>query len=63
MNSRKKIVFLTGTRADFGKMRPLINIVKESDEFDYFIFVTGMHTLSKYGNTYVEVQKFLGHLI
>ena len=61
MNSRKKIVFLTGTRADFGKMRPLINIVKESDEFDYFIFVTGMHTLSKYGNTYVEVQKFLGN--
>ncbi|NHK32404.1 MAG: UDP-N-acetylglucosamine 2-epimerase (hydrolyzing) [Asgard group archaeon] len=56
-NSRKKIAFLTGTRADFGKLKPLINKVEESDQFQCFIFVTGIHTLSKYGSTYIEVQK------
>ena len=54
---KRKIVFLTGTRADFGKLKPLINRVEHSSEFDCFIFVTGMHTLSKYGFTYDEVRK------
>lgn len=53
----KTIVFLTGTRADFGKLRPLIDKVVNSKNFEYYIFVTGMHTLSKYGSTYTEVQK------
>jgi len=57
LNTNKKIVFLTGTRADFGKLRPLIDKVEQSENFDCYIFVTGMHTLSKYGNTYDEVEK------
>jgi len=56
LNKLKTIVFLTGTRADFGKLRPLIDAVKKSKKFEYYIFVTGMHTLSKYGNTYHEVK-------
>ena len=57
MTEKKKIVFLTSTRADFGKLKPLINSVRESDIFESYIFVTGMHTLSKYGSTYDEVEK------
>ena len=53
----KTIVFLTGTRADFGKLRPLIDKVVNSPNFEYYIFVTGMHTLSKFGRTYHEIQK------
>lgn len=53
----RKIVFLTGTRADFGKLKPLINKVDKSKEFDCYVFVTGMHTLSKYGSSYIEVEK------
>tara|TARA_A100001035_G_C27782500_1_gene502499 strand:+ start:1984 stop:3111 length:1128 start_codon:yes stop_codon:yes gene_type:complete len=53
----KKILFLTGTRADFGKLKPLINSVKKNNKFDFKIFVTGMHMLEKYGSTYLEVQK------
>lgn len=53
----KKIVFITGTRADFGKLKPLINIVEASKKFECYVFVTGMHTLSKYGKTIIEVQK------
>jgi len=56
----KKIVFLTGTRADFGKLKPLMNKVEHSNLFECHIFVTGMHMLEKYGSTFIEVveQKY-----
>jgi len=53
----KKIVFLTGTRADFGHMKGLISKLESSQEFEPYIFVTGMHMLSKYGSTFREVIK------
>lgn len=53
----KKIVFLTGTRADFGKLKSLIKISQDSDEFDVSIFVTGMHMNKKYGLTVEEITK------
>ena len=31
--------------------------IKESSKFDYKIFITGMHNLKKYGNTYQEILK------
>jgi len=53
----RKIVFVTGTRADFGKLTSLMDIIESNDSFECHIFVTGMHTLEKYGNTFEEVQK------
>ncbi|MEI8278348.1 MAG: UDP-N-acetylglucosamine 2-epimerase [Bacteroidota bacterium] len=53
----KKIVFLTGTRADFGKLKSLIEITTRSEEFDVHIFVTGMHMQAKYGYTVAEIEK------
>ena len=53
----KKIVFLTGTRADFGKLKSLMSISQNSENFDVHIFVTGMHMNSLYGSTYDEVVK------
>lgn len=55
--NKKKIVFLTGTRADFGKLKSLIRITQESDNYDVHIFATGMHMNSKYGLTVDEIQK------
>ena len=51
----KKIIFLTGTRADFGKLKSLIKITQSSELFDVHIFVTGMHMISKYGKTINEI--------
>jgi UDP-N-acetylglucosamine 2-epimerase (hydrolysing) len=55
--SQKKIVFLSGTRADFGKLKSLINICEASDVFDTHIFVTGMHLDEKFGYTVEEIEK------
>lgn len=53
----KRIVFLTGTRADFGKLKSLIRIAQRSDGFDVHIFATGMHMNSKFGKTVNEILK------
>ncbi len=54
---KKTLLFLTGTRADFGKLKSLIKISQDACEFDVHIFVTGMHMNSKYGKTVNEVYK------
>lgn len=53
----RKILFLTGTRADYGKLKSLIRRVADSDQFEDHIFATGMHLLSKYGMTVNEIEK------
>ena len=55
--NRKKIVFLTGTRADFGKLKSLISITQQSKEYEVHLFVTGMHMNSQYGSTIDEIKK------
>ncbi|EGR0468293.1 UDP-N-acetylglucosamine 2-epimerase (hydrolyzing) [Vibrio cholerae] len=53
----KKILFLTGTRADFGKLKSLITKVDQHSDFEAHIFITGMHMIAKYGMTAIEVEK------
>ncbi|SNR49211.1 UDP-N-acetylglucosamine 2-epimerase [Flavobacterium sp. ov086] len=53
----KKILFLTGTRADFGKIKSLISILEQQQEFEVFVFVTGMHLQEEYGYTLIEIER------
>jgi UDP-N-acetylglucosamine 2-epimerase (hydrolysing) len=53
----RRIMFLTGTRADFGKLKPLMARLQADPAFDVHVFVTGMHMLSKYGYTCEEVDR------
>jgi len=57
IKNKKKILFLTSTRADFGKLKSLIKISKTRKEFEVYIVITGMHMLEKFGSTYLEVKK------
>lgn len=57
MNKIKKILFLTGTRADFGKIKSLISILGSNPEFEVFVFVTGMHLQKEYGYTLIEIER------
>lgn len=53
----KKILFLTGTRADFGKIKSLIQILESHQAFEVFVFVTGMHLQEEYGYTLIEIDR------
>tara|TARA_B100001057_G_C22861871_1_gene954856 strand:- start:195 stop:1334 length:1140 start_codon:yes stop_codon:yes gene_type:complete len=52
----KKIIFVTGTRADYGKIKSLISTLQNNSNYKTHIFVTGMHNLRKFGSTYDELQ-------
>jgi len=54
---KKKILFLTGTRADYGKIKSLMQALEQTLNFELFIFVCGMHLSEKLGRTYEEIVK------
>lgn len=53
----KRIVFITGTRADYGKIKPLLQSISNNKEFEVYIYTTGMHLLESRGSTYNEIKK------
>jgi UDP-N-acetylglucosamine 2-epimerase (hydrolysing) len=54
---KRRILFVSGTRADFGKLKPLIAETRRAPEFEYTVFATGMHMLSRYGFTVNEIHR------
>ena len=61
----KKIIILTATRADFGKMKSLItSLKKDKKKYNITILVTGMHMMPRFGSTHEEITKnFRGGVI
>ena len=51
----RKICYISGTRADFGLMKIALQSINLDDELDLKVIVTGMHLLSEYGDTYLEI--------
>ena len=58
MSVRKHVAFLTGTRADYGKIKPLI-LAAHTEGFKVSVFATGMHLLERFGSTILEVRRTL----
>ena len=56
---KKRLLFVTGTRADFGKIEPLALAARDKGH-EVSFFVTGMHMLERYGLTKIEVHRTLG---
>lgn len=55
-SSKKKILFVTSTRADYGKIKSLIIKIQKNKKFSSKVFVTGMHNLKLYGKTIGELK-------
>ncbi len=55
----RHLLFLTGTRADFGKLEPLAAAARDVGHRVTF-FVTGMHMMDRYGLTRNEVRRMTG---
>jgi len=58
----KKMVFVSGTRADFGKLEPLA-VAAEAEGYEVVFFVTGMHMLERYGHTKIEVRRVFTNVV
>ncbi len=53
----RHVCFLTGTRADYGKLKPLIRGAASLDTVRVTVVATGMHLLERYGSTVIEVRR------
>ena len=51
-----KVAFFTASRADYGKIKPVILEAKKK-KLNYVIFVTGAHLLKEYGKTINQIKK------
>ena len=52
----KKIMFITGSRGEWGYIRPILRLMNERDDVQYILVVTNMHLLPSYGNSYKEIE-------
>ncbi|HGD0774173.1 TPA: UDP-N-acetylglucosamine 2-epimerase (hydrolyzing), partial [Streptococcus agalactiae] len=53
----KKICLVTGSRAEYGIMKPLIQRLSKDKEVNLQIIATAMHLEEKYGYTYRQIEE------
>lgn len=53
----KKICIVTGTRAEYGLLKPLMRAIKESSEFKLQLLVTASHLSPEFDNTYKLIEE------
>lgn len=53
----RKVCFVTGTRAEYGLLSRLMNLVKEDNDLQLQVIATNMHLMPEYGETYKEIEK------
>ncbi|APQ17354.1 UDP-N-acetylglucosamine 2-epimerase [Maribacter hydrothermalis] len=53
----RKIAVITGTRAEYGLLKPLIKAIDGAKNLQLQLLVTGMHLMPEFGNTYLQIVK------
>lgn len=54
---KRKILYVTGTRADYGLMKSVLRAIDKHPKLELTIVVTGMHLMEEFGSTVEEVKK------
>ncbi len=53
----RTIAVVTGTRAEYGYLKPLMHAIQKDSTLKLVPLITGMHLLPEFGNTYKNVKK------
>lgn len=53
----ENIGILTGTRAEYGLLKPVMQKVEQDKDLNLCLIVTGMHLSEQFGYTYREIEK------
>ncbi len=53
--TKKRVMVITGTRADYGLLKPVMQAIDRHPKLQLQVMVTGMHLLPLFGNTVKEV--------
>jgi UDP-hydrolysing UDP-N-acetyl-D-glucosamine 2-epimerase len=57
MGRRLRIAFLTGSRSEWGYIRPILRLADSDPDLDYELIVTNMHLLPTFGSTVAEIEE------
>lgn len=52
----KRIMIITGSRGEWGYIRPIMRLIDKRDDVEYILVVTNMHLLPSYGSSYKEIE-------
>ena len=55
--SKRRIIITTGTRAEYGLLRPVLQEISKNKNLQLFLIVTGTHLSKKHGMTINEIRK------
>ena len=55
--AKRKIIVTTGTRAEYGILRPILREIIKKKKLELILVVTGTHLSKKYGMTINEIKK------
>ena len=58
-NYMKKIIFVTATRVDYGKLKTIMVSAQRLKNFKSYVFVTGVHNMKEYGSTHEHINMLL----
>ena len=53
---RRKIAVVTGSRAEYGIMKPLLHLIIRREDLELSLIVTGLHVLKEFGYTISEIR-------
>jgi len=53
----RKVAVLTGSRAEYGLFRPLLDVLERDPGFDVSLIVTGTHLAQRFGMTVAEIER------
>ncbi|MFC1926810.1 UDP-N-acetylglucosamine 2-epimerase [Chloroflexota bacterium] len=54
---KRKIAVVTGTRADYGLLYPVLKAIEAQSELDLLLIATGMHLSHEFGYTAQEIER------
>ena len=54
---KRKISVTTGSRAEYGILRPVLKEIQKSKHLELYLIVAGMHLSRKHGYTINEIKK------
>ncbi len=54
---KRKITVITGSRSEYGILRPVLKAISESKKLELYLIVVGMHLSKKHGMTINEIKK------
>ena len=55
--TKKRIAYVTGSRAEYGIVKHLLRRLQEDNELDFSLIVTAMHLTPQYGNTVDVIEQ------